>query len=392
MLVAAGLEGRPSREIADAYEAAFHADAALLNLLPGARVPARHRAHPGDARRSPSGWRTSGTPTSRPPGTCTTRSRPSRATARSRATRSTSCAAGHRGRGRAGQARPCRLRAVEGRGPGVARPALAEPLGRGLPGLAPRVLGDGPAAPRPTFDIHTGGEDNVFPHHEDEIAQSAPIVGGPPAHAVGPRRAPAHERPEDVQVGRQLPADHRARRRGHRPARVPVPVPDRPIRAGSSTSRTSRSRAPPSGLASLRAEVAALGPAPTGGAVGPRRPPCVPAAPPIDPRAGCPGSPVTGRPMAAAGATTGTTADPSLAATGAATAAGEPALTDRAHDPAAPLSAEGRRAARRLRGGHRRRPRHAGRCESRGRHSGSRRSAVGRAPLARARHGLVLGL
>jgi cysteinyl-tRNA synthetase len=33
----------------------------------------------------------------------------------------------------------------------------------------------------PRFDIHTGGTDNVFPHHEDEIAQSAPIVGGPPA-------------------------------------------------------------------------------------------------------------------------------------------------------------------------------------------------------------------
>jgi cysteinyl-tRNA synthetase len=33
----------------------------------------------------------------------------------------------------------------------------------------------------PTFDIHTGGIDNVFPHHEDEIAQSAPLVGGPPA-------------------------------------------------------------------------------------------------------------------------------------------------------------------------------------------------------------------
>jgi cysteinyl-tRNA synthetase len=31
------------------------------------------------------------------------------------------------------------------------------------------------------FDIHTGGIDNVFPHHEDEIAQSAPLVGGPPA-------------------------------------------------------------------------------------------------------------------------------------------------------------------------------------------------------------------
>ena len=29
------------------------------------------------------------------------------------------------------------------------------------------------------FDIHTGGVDNVFPHHEDEIAQSEPILGDP---------------------------------------------------------------------------------------------------------------------------------------------------------------------------------------------------------------------
>ena len=34
MLVAAGLENKTPAEIADAYEAAFHADAALLNLLP----------------------------------------------------------------------------------------------------------------------------------------------------------------------------------------------------------------------------------------------------------------------------------------------------------------------------------------------------------------------
>src|SRR3954449_9065828 len=33
MLIAAGLEGRPPAEIANSYEAAFHADAALLNLL-----------------------------------------------------------------------------------------------------------------------------------------------------------------------------------------------------------------------------------------------------------------------------------------------------------------------------------------------------------------------
>lgn len=33
----------------------------------------------------------------------------------------------------------------------------------------------------PQFDIHTGGIDNVFPHHEDEIAQSMPVVGDVPA-------------------------------------------------------------------------------------------------------------------------------------------------------------------------------------------------------------------
>ena len=41
--------------------------------------------------------------------------------------------------------------------------------------MAMRYLGD-------RFDIHTGGIDNVFPHHEDEIAQSAPFVGGVPAN------------------------------------------------------------------------------------------------------------------------------------------------------------------------------------------------------------------
>ena len=54
--------------------------------------------------------------------------------------------------------------------------------GDGFPGwhlecsaMAMRYLGE-------RFDIHTGGIDNVFPHHEDEIAQSAPLVGGPPAN------------------------------------------------------------------------------------------------------------------------------------------------------------------------------------------------------------------
>jgi cysteinyl-tRNA synthetase len=31
----------------------------------------------------------------------------------------------------------------------------------------------------PTFDIHCGGVDNIFPHHENEIAQSEAYWGRP---------------------------------------------------------------------------------------------------------------------------------------------------------------------------------------------------------------------
>jgi len=50
--------------------------------------------------------------------------------------------------------------------------AWESPFGRGRPGwhiecsaMSQKYLG-------PSFDIHTGGVDNIFPHHEDEIAQS----------------------------------------------------------------------------------------------------------------------------------------------------------------------------------------------------------------------------
>jgi cysteinyl-tRNA synthetase len=53
------------------------------------------------------------------------------------------------------------------------------PWGRGFPGwhiecsaMSMKYLGD-------TFDIHTGGEDNIFPHHECEIAQSEAATGRP---------------------------------------------------------------------------------------------------------------------------------------------------------------------------------------------------------------------
>ena len=58
-------------------------------------------------------------------------------------------------------------------------PSWESPWGGGRPGwhiecsaMSRRLLGE-------TFDIHTGGIDNIFPHHVDEIAQSEGATGQP---------------------------------------------------------------------------------------------------------------------------------------------------------------------------------------------------------------------
>ena len=229
MLVAAGLEDKSPAEIADAYEAAFHADAAAMNLLPAHVFPRATEHIPemlalaerledmGHAYRSEAGnlyyavdsypdyGRLSGNTLD-------------------------ALRAGHRGEVEADKRDPADFALWKAAGPGR---LLKWPSrwGEGFPGwhlecsaMAMRHLGD-------RFDIHTGGEDNVFPHHEDEIAQSGPVVGGPPADLWVHGALPAHGRPEDGQVGRELPADHRARRRRHRGARLPLPLPDGPLLA-----------------------------------------------------------------------------------------------------------------------------------------------------------------
>ncbi|MEO7664582.1 MAG: cysteine--tRNA ligase [Candidatus Limnocylindrales bacterium] len=179
MLVAAGLEGRSPAEIADAYEAAFHADAALLNLLPAHAYPraTEHIAEMialterllaldhayvtnlGNVYYAVSSF----------PGYGGLSGNTLDA-----------LRAGHRG-----EVEPDKRDSPDfalWRAAGEGRLLKwASPWGDGFPGwhiecsaMAMRHLGD-------RFDLHTGGEDNVFPHHEDEIAQSAPLVGGPPA-------------------------------------------------------------------------------------------------------------------------------------------------------------------------------------------------------------------
>ena len=58
-------------------------------------------------------------------------------------------------------------------------PSWDAPFGRGRPGwhiecsaMSMKYLGE-------SFDIHTGGVDNIFPHHENEIAQSEAATGRP---------------------------------------------------------------------------------------------------------------------------------------------------------------------------------------------------------------------
>lgn len=57
--------------------------------------------------------------------------------------------------------------------------AWVTPWGTGRPGWHIECSAMSMAVLGKTFDIHTGGEDLIFPHHEDEIAQSEAATGAP---------------------------------------------------------------------------------------------------------------------------------------------------------------------------------------------------------------------
>ncbi len=118
------------------------------------------------------------------------------------------------------QGRRARLRAVEG-DEGRASRTWDPGIGPGRPGwhiecsaMALRLLGE------PPIDIHAGGVDLIFPHHENEIAQSEGATGTAVLALLVPRRAP-HGRygrggrqglGEDVQVpGQRLQPPGRRR-------------------------------------------------------------------------------------------------------------------------------------------------------------------------------------
>jgi cysteinyl-tRNA synthetase len=313
MLVQAGLEHKTTAEIADAYEAAFHADEALVNILPAHVFPraTEHidemvelaealedlgHAYATDARNVyyavgsfPDYGRLSGNTLA-------------------------DLRAGYRGEVEADKRDPADFALWKGAGP---RRSLKWPTprwGDGFPGwhlecsaMARRYLGD-------LFDLHTGGIDNIFPHHEDEIAQSAPLVGGPPArvwvhgeHLLMAGRKMAKSAGNFQRVTELIdegmdPLAFRylvlTSRYGHK-----LNYSDESIGAASSA------------LASLRGRLAALGPPPETG----------PWAAPAVLTAGSAGD----RPEGSAGGPSGF-------------GGADYALADRAHAPSAPLSTVGR--------------------------------------------------
>ena len=65
------------------------------------------------------------------------------------------------------------------KGPKPGEPSWDTSIGAGRPGWHIECSAMSMAHLGPSFDIHTGGVDLVFPHHEDEIAQSEAATGQP---------------------------------------------------------------------------------------------------------------------------------------------------------------------------------------------------------------------
>jgi cysteinyl-tRNA synthetase len=65
------------------------------------------------------------------------------------------------------------------KGPKPGEPSWSTEIGEGRPGWHIECSAMSMAHLGPSFDIHTGGVDLIFPHHEDEIAQSEAATGEP---------------------------------------------------------------------------------------------------------------------------------------------------------------------------------------------------------------------
>ncbi|HEU4673421.1 MAG TPA: cysteine--tRNA ligase [Candidatus Limnocylindrales bacterium] len=180
MLVAAGLEERTPAEIAAAYEAAFHADEAALNILP-AHVFPRATEHVSEmidlAERLVDGGHAYVSPERNVYFAVASLPGYGRLSGNS----VDELRAGHRSEPDPDKRDAADFALWKAAGEGRILRWPTARWGEGFPGwhlecsaMSLRYLGE-------EFDVHTGGIDNVFPHHEDEIAQSTAATGHVPA-------------------------------------------------------------------------------------------------------------------------------------------------------------------------------------------------------------------
>ncbi|HEX7473601.1 MAG TPA: cysteine--tRNA ligase [Candidatus Limnocylindrales bacterium] len=322
MLVAAGLESKTPAEIATAYEAAFHADAALVNILPAHAFP-RATEHIGEMIALAERLQDGGHAYLSPAGNLYFAVATFPGYGRLSGNSLDELRAGARGEVEPDKRDPADFALWKRAGEGRLLRWPTPRWGDGFPGwhlecsaMATRYLG-------PEFDIHTGGVDNVFPHHEDEIAQSASLSGRIPArHWVHGEHL--------LQAGRKMAKSAGNLERitdlvadGIDPLAFRYLALMNRYRHKLAYSRASVTAAG-AGLASLRELVAALGPAPAEG-------PWLPAPALTTPFAGP-------RPMGIA---------QGIAGHGS-TGVEPPIGLDRAHEPSAPLSEAGRELHRRF--------------------------------------------
>ena len=87
------------------------------------------------------------------------------------------------------------------KGPKPGEPSWSTSIGEGRPGWHIECSAMSMAHLGPSFDIHTGGIDLIFPHHEDEIAQSEAATGQP---FVGTWLHCAHLRSSGTKMAKSL--------------------------------------------------------------------------------------------------------------------------------------------------------------------------------------------
>lgn len=316
MLLAAEMEGRSPTEIAAVYEARFHVDEERLNILP-ANVYPRATDHVPDMLRLIETLVDRGAAYVAPSGVVYFAVESVPDVGRLSRNSLDQLRAGHRTAPVAEKRHPADFALWRPAGPGRILAWPSARFGTGFPGWHIECTAMGLRYLGPEFDVHTGGVDNIFPHHEDEIAQAWAITGRLPARIwVHGEHLLMGGRKMAKSAGNVLLVDDLL-------ARGLDPLAFRylcaTVRYAHKLQATEASlAAAAAGLHSLRARLRALGPPP---AEGPWRAPLPLRA--VD------------RPLRPEGLVEGPT--------GHGRPAPAYALTDRAHVPTAPLSPEGRR-------------------------------------------------